>query len=278
MPSLIKVIKLNGDKEQFSVKKVYNSAMRAGASDHLAKKISKQIEKEAYPNIKTSEIFDSIKNELKKENPQSALRFNLKEGMKKLGPAGFFFEEFVRDVLSHYGMKVGTNKIISGECASYELDFIAEKEELIYFGECKYRNESKDRVDINVCLKSYAILDDIKKAGRFKDKKLNFLIVTNSKFTNEAIKYANCVGIELLGWNYPKNEGLQNLVESKNLYPVTILPAFKGYLMEVFKKEKLMLVEKVLTIDIEKFSKRYNIPKRQLEDILKEAEILLGKK
>jgi hypothetical protein len=278
MPSLIRVVKLNGEKEQFSVKKVINSAKKAGANDFLARKIAKKIEKEVYQDIKTSDIFESIKSELKREDPYVALRFNLKEAMKKLGPAGFCFEEFVRDILSNYGMTVYVNKIISGECSSYELDFLAEKENLTYLGECKFRNDSKDRIDINIPLKSYAILDDIKGAGRFKDKKLNFLIVTNSKFTNEAVKYSDCKKIELIGWNHPKGQGLEYLIESKKLYPVTILPSFKGYLMEVFNKEKLMLAEKVFTIDIEKFSKRYNIPKRQLEDLKKEAEVLLGKK
>jgi len=278
MPSLIKVIKLNGDKEQFSVKKIINSAKRAGATDYLAKKIARKIEKEVYQNIKTSEIFDNIRNELKKEDVYVALRFSLKEAMKKLGPAGFCFEDFVRNVLSNYQMKVDINKIINGACSSYELDFLAEKENLTYLGECKYRNDSKDRIDINVCLKSYAILGDIKETNRFKDKKLNFLIVTNSKFTTEAIKYANCKKMELLGWNYPKDEGLESLIESKKLYPITILPSFKGYLMEVFRKENLMLVEKVFNINIEKFSKRYNIPRRQIEDLKKEAGILLGKK
>jgi len=278
MPSLIKVTKLNGEKEQFSVNKIINSAKRAGATDYLAKKIARKIEKEVYQNIKTSEIFDSIKSELKKEDAYVALRFSLKDAMKKLGPAGFCFEEFVRNILSNYGMKVNINKVVNGVCSGYELDFLAEKENLIYLGECKYRNDSKDRIDINVCLKSYAILDDIKEANRFGDKHVNFLIVTNSKFTTEAIKYANCKKIELLGWNYPKNGGLESLIESKKLYPITILPSFKGYLMEVFKKENLMIVDRVFDIDIEKFSKRYNIPKRQLEDLRREAGILLGKK
>jgi hypothetical protein len=278
MPSLIMVIKYSGEKEPFSIKKVYNSAMRAGASSFLAKEISREVEKEVYQNISTSEIFKKIKARLKKENLQLAMRFSLKDAMKKIGPAGFVFEDYARRVLSHYEMKVDPSMIIQGKCCQYEIDFLAFKEDLVYLGECKYRNNSGDRVDINVCLKSFAILDDVKNRGRFKDKKVNFLIVTNSRFTNEAIKYSNCKGIELLGWDYPQNKGLEDMVEAKKLYPINILPSFKGYLAEALKKDRVMLVDDIFSLNIEKFGKRVNIPKKQLELLRKEAEILMDKK
>lgn len=278
MPSLIKVIKYNGEIEPFSVKKVYNSAMRAGASSSLAKEISREIEKEVYQNITTAEIFKRIRNRLKKENLQLAMRFSLKDAMKKIGPAGFVFEDFVRRVLSYYEMRMEPSMIIRGKCSQYEIDFLAFKDELVYLGECKYRNKSGDKVDVNVCLKSFAILDDVKNSGRFKDKSVNFLIVTNAQFTDEAIRYSSCKGLELLGWNYPKDEGLEDMIEAKKLYPITILPSFKGYLAEVLKKERVMLVSDVFSLNIEKFGKRVNIPKKQLESLRKEAEILIDKK
>jgi len=278
MPSFIKVVKFNGLSEPFSVKKVYNSALRAGAPNSLAKNISREIEKEVYQGITTQEIFKKVKNKLKRENLQFALRFSLKDAMKKLGPAGFIFEDFVRRVLSFYGLKVETNKILQGKCCRYEVDFLAERESIVYIGECKYRNNPGDKVDVNVCLKSFAILDDIKNGGRFKNKEVVSLIVTNSKFTDEALKYSSCKGIELLGWNYPKDEGLEDMVEAKKLYPLTILPSFKGYLAEALKRERVMLVEDVLALNVDKFIKRASIPKKQMEDLRREAEILLGKK
>lgn len=278
MPSLIKVVKFNGLSEPFSVKKVYNSAMRAGAPKALARNISREIEKEVYQGITTGEIFRKVKDKLKKENLQFALRFSLKDAMKKLGPAGFIFEDFVRRILSFYGLKVETNKVLPGKCCNYEVDFLGERESFVYIGECKYRNNPGDKVDVNVCLKSFAILDDIKNGGRFKNRDVNFLIVTNSKFTDEALRYSSCKGIELLGWNYPREEGLEDMVEAKKLYPVTILPSFKGYLAEALKREKIMLVSDVLALNVEKFSKRVNIPRKQMESLRREAEILLGKK
>lgn len=268
------VIKLNGEKEIFSSKKVYNSAMKAGAPAFLAKDISKEIETEIYDGIKTAEIFKKVKDKLKKENLQFSLRFSLKEGMKKLGPAGFVFEDFIQKVLSRSGMKLKSNKILPGKCCSYEIDFLAEKEGTTYIGECKYRNNAGDKIDVNVCLKAFAVLDDVKNTGKFNTN-LSFFIVTNSKFTDQAIKYATCKGIRLLGWSYPKNEGLEDIITKNKLYPITILPSFKSYQAEVFNKEKIMLAQEILGLDIVKFSKKVNIPKNQLEGLKREAETLL---
>lgn len=272
--ALYQVLKINGERENFSPKKVYYSAMKAGAPAFLARNISKEIEKEVYDGIKTTDIFKKVKEKLKKENLQFSLRFNLKEGMKKLGPAGFVFEDFIRQVLSRSGMKVRGSKILSGKCCSYEIDFLAEKEETTYIGECKYRNNGGDKIDVNVCLKCFAILDDIKNSGNFKNN-LIFFIVTNSKFTDQAIKYSTCKGIKLLGWNYPKNEGLEDIIDNNKLYPITILPSFKSYQAEIFKKEGIMLVDEILSLDIVKFSKKVSIPMNQLESLKREAKVLL---
>jgi len=273
MPSF-QVIKINGEKEAFSPKKVYYSAMKAGASDLLAKRISKEIEDEVYNGIKTIEIFKKVKQRLKKENAQLYLRFNLKEGMRKLGPAGFVFEDFIKKVFSRSGMKVKGSKIVAGKCCSYEIDFLAEEDDTTYIGECKYRNNAGDKIDINVCLKEFAVLDDIKERGDLKGNLVSF-IVTNVKFTDQAIKYANCKKIKLLGWDYPKNEGLEDLIDRNNLYPITTLPSFKSYQAEIFKNEGIMLADEILNLDVVKFSKKVKIPKNQLESLKREANILL---
>ena len=273
MPSY-QIIKFNGEKENFSTKKVYYSAIKAGAPAFLAKNISKEIEAEVYDGMKTSEIFKKVKDKLKKENLKLSLRFSLKEGMRKLGPAGFVFEDFTRRVLSRSGMKVKGARILSGRCCSYEVDFLAEAEGITYIGECKYRNSAGDKIDVNVCLKEFAILDDIKNSKVFNDN-LNSLIVTNSKFTDQAIKYSTCKRMRLLGWNYPKDEGLEDIIDNNKLYPVTILPSFRGYQAEILKNQGIMLVEDILSLDIDKFSKRVNIPRKQLESLKREAIALL---
>ncbi len=271
------VIKFNGEKEPFSIKKVYRSAKRVGASEELAKKIARIIKKEAYSGIKTSEIFKRVKRLLQQKIPRAAVRFNLKEGMKKLGPTGFPFEQYIGAVFSENGFKIKLNKYISGFCCKkYEIDFLAEKNNFLYIGECKYRHLPRHKVHTDTALANYARFLDIKKRYSFrKDIKLKSLLITNAKFTTRAIKYSECVGVELLGWNYPRNKGLEYLIDSQKLYPITILPSLPRFLAKIFASKKMMLAQDILKIDIKEFARKTKISKKRLEILVKEAKSLL---
>jgi len=277
------VINSRGDKELFSLQKVCRSARWAGASQELSRKIAKVIEKEAYPGIRTSEIFQKVKKLLHQKTPGAALRFNLKEGMRKLGPTGFPFEKFIGGIFRKLGFKVRINQHLPGSCLrDYEIDFLAEKGNLIYVGECKYRNFAGERVHSKDALATYARFLDILngsffKIKKYKDFKIKTILVTNTKFTNRAKNYSNCVGVETLGWKIPRNKGLEYLIEKEKLYPVTILPSLNKYLRDVFVSEKIMLVEDVLKVDPQKFSKRFKISVKYLYPLIKEAKTLLEK-
>ena len=270
MKKEIFVVNLRGEKEPFSFQKVYQSARRVGASKELAFEIAKKIEEEAFDGIPTSQIFDRIFELLLKEFPQSAIKFNLKKAIEKLGPTGFPFEKFVAKIFEFEGFEVKTNQIIPGFCVSYEIDFLAKKEGLIYIGECKFRQEPGGRVDLKAALANYARFLDVER-GRFLDSKMKYksILVTNTKFTSEAIKYSECVGVELLGWKYPKGRGLEFLIEKNKLYPVTILPSVNHQIANELISQGIVLVKDVLE---EKFEK---IKISRKEKIFKEAKILL---
>lgn len=272
------IVNLRGEKERFSFKKVYRSARRVGAPKRLAKEIALKIEREKYPGITTKEIFRSVKRELKRKEPQAALKFNLKQGMRRLGPTGFMFEKFIGDILEKHGFDVHLNQYIPGAFGRYEIDFLAKKDNLMYIGECKYRKEPGGKVHLDTALANYARFLDIKNGNFFKKSKnlkLKSYLITNAKLTNQAIRYSEGVGVELLAWNYPKGKGLEHVIDTKKLYPITILPSLNNYLANIFAKEKLMLAQDVLKIDINKFSRRTRIPIKKLKSLLKEAETLL---
>jgi hypothetical protein len=69
------------------------------------------------------------------------------------------------------------------------------------------------------------------------------ILITNTKFTSEAIAYAECAGVELLGWGYPENNNLFMRMENAKVYPVTALTGLSG-------AEKRLLVEHgVIAVD-----------------------------
>jgi hypothetical protein len=270
MEKKLYVINLRGEKEPFSFRKVLKSARSVGASKEIAFEIAKEIEKEVFPGISTSEIFDRIFELLLEKSPHSAIKFNLKRSMEKLGPTGYPFEKFVGKIFEAEGFKVKTNEFIPGFCTKYEIDFVAQRGNFLYIGECKFRHEPGGRVDLQVALANYARFLDIEK-GRFLNSGMKYksIIVTNAKFTTEAIKYSKCVGVELLGWKYPKGEGLERLIEKNQLYPITILPSVSKKLAKILINEKVVLVRDVFG----KNFKRLKISQKQ--KIQREAEILL---
>ena len=275
------VIKVNGDKEPFSFQKVFRSAIRAGAPRQLAGEIAFKIQKEAYPGVTTSDIFRKVKKLLKQQSRRSALRFDLKKSIRELGPTGFPFEKYVGEIFNNLGFNVKINQFISGKCVSdYEVDFIAEKENLIYIGECKYRNVFKERVDLKDALANYARFSDILSGSYFKYKKgrnikFKTMLVSNGKFTNKAINYSRCMGVDLLGWRFPGNKGLENIVESQKLYPITILPSLRGYIKKTLVGNRLMLVRDILDVDPVKFANKMRLKTKDLISLIKEAKLLI---
>jgi len=275
------VINLNGQKEPFSFQKVYNSVRRVGASRNLAQEIAQVIRKQAYPGIKTSEIFSKVTKMLHSETPKAALRFNLKKGMKKLGPTGFPFEKFVGEILKKLGYNVEINQYLAGHCIrSYEIDFVAQKKDIIYIGECKYRNLPGEKVHSRDALANYARFLDICNGPFFKSKKdqgfkIKTMMITNTKFTKKTLDYCECIGINALGWRYPKTKGLEYIIEENKLYPITILPALNSYLAGFFVSKKIMLVQDILNINSKRLSQYLKIPEKQILILKKQAENLL---
>jgi len=276
------VINSGGEGEPFSFKKVYQSAKRVGASESLARRIAENVAKTVYPGIKTSEIFNKVKSLLLKEDFRTAIRFSLKKAIQKLGPTGFPFEKYVGAIFKSFGFEVKLNQYLPGLCLKYEIDFLAQKRDLLYIGECKYRNLLQEKaIHSNVILANFARFLDLKegiflKQKKFRNFKIKPILVTDAKFTLDAIRFSQCQDIEFLGWRYPKNKGLEYYIESQNLYPITILPSLKNYLAEIFVAKKIMLVKDLLKLDIFKFSKENKISLNYLEALAKEGKILLG--
>ncbi len=275
------VINSRGEKELFSFKKAYDSARRVGASRVLAREIAETVKRKAFPGIKTSAIHEKIRKLLSKNVFNSALKFSLKSGMRRLGPTGFPFEKYIGEVLRESGFRVKINQLLPGFCISgYEIDFVAEKDKTVYVGECKYRNLAGDRVHSGDVLENYARFLDISrgpyfKSNKYRDFRLKTMMVTNTKFTGRSVNYSRCVGIELLGWRTPRDRGLEYLIEKEKVYPITVLPSLRGHLKDVFVSERMMLAKDVLNIDPRKLAKRFRVPAKPIESLVREARALL---
>src|SRR5690606_22663540 len=71
-------------------------------------------------------------------------------------------------------------------------------------------------------------------------------VVTNTKFTDDAINYARCVDLTLLSWDYPENNGLKANIDAYGLYPITTLTSLSKIEKHALIAKDIILVKELL--------------------------------
>lgn len=268
---LIKVLKGNGEIEFFQPKKLLGSLKRAGATPKMAKSILQHIEAELEDGMKTQEIYRHAFDLLKKENPGVAGRYDLRKALLRLGPSGYPFEKFIARIWQQLGYQVEVGAQVSGECIEHEVDVIAENETEVMMMECKYHNYHDTRSDIKTALYVHARMEDLKKHWEKKhagsSKKFRGCLVTNTKFSSSALKYAKCVGLDIVSWSYPPGKGLAQIIDEVGLHPITSLSS-----LTEAQTQKLLNNGHVLCRDVVDGIKGLRLSKDQREQIEREAQ------
>jgi len=217
-----RVFKFDGTIEPYNEEKIRSSATRVGVPKELQNEMLGAIRDRLYDGIKTKEIFEMIKEFLRSSSsPHLALKYNLKDALSQLGPSGYPFEKYVALLLGAVGYHTRTNQTIPGSCVTHEIDVLAVKDNITYFIEAKFHKNAGQRTDVRVALYIKARYDDLKSA--WKNGETKPWIVTNTRFSTDAIKYGECQNIRLTSWGYPKGEGIMDLIEHTGLHPITIL-------------------------------------------------------
>ncbi len=215
---IVSVIKSDGRRVPFDVYKVEATCRRAGASPSLAKRIAQYISEIAYDGISTKEIYELVLAALagETEHPEIKHRYRLKESIMLLGPAGFNFETYVAEVLAANGYEISSIRPkVNGRCVEHEIDLSIAKDRSRIMVECKYHNSAGTFTGLKESMYTHARFLDITegKAGLFEKE----MLVSNTRVSQEALKYALCIGQEVLSWRYPPEEGLERLIEQKGL-------------------------------------------------------------
>jgi Holliday junction resolvase-like predicted endonuclease len=271
------VEKTNGQSEAFSEEKLARSLKKAGVAEFESAKFINILKKNLYQGITTEEIAERIHNYLEKSNPNAERKYGLRQALMEMGPSGFPFEKLVSALLKKYSYKTKCNTLLQGHCVVHEIDVIAEKQNRIYFVECKYHNSVGSRSDLKVTLYVKARADDIiSKIKELKDKskETKAWIFTNTKFSKEAIAYGECMNLRLTGWNYPEKTSLQKMIEDNGLYPITMLSMLNRNEKMELLKENIILAAEVLEND--RFAKILNLSKDRQEKIINEAKMLFS--
>lgn len=273
----ITIKKADGTLEFFDSSKLISSLQKSGASKELSGEVMKQIEKELQDGMKTSYIYYRAFRILKEKSEPVASRYSLKRALSEMGPSGFPFELLISEILKEKGYKTETDLIMNGRCVEHEIDVLAKNEKEFIVCEAKFHNTTGVKSDLKVALYVDARCKDLAK-GNFDGKKPENLtpqywLVTNTKFTKNAIIYGRCNGIIMIGWGYPKEGNLQDLLEDLNLLPLTVLTNLTNQEKRVLFEQGIVLCKSIL--ENEGLLKKIGVKDSRIERIINEVKNVL---
>ncbi len=266
------IIKASGQKQEFLPEKVRRSCLRAGASPKLADEITRRVSRQVRNGMTSREIWKLIFRYLSKEAPTVASRFSLREAILRFGPEGFYFEKLIAKIFTKEGYQVETDKIFSGACVEHEIDVIAKKENEFLMIECKFHNQYGIYTGVKDVLYVWARWLDLKEA------KAGFtqpILVSNTKFSESAQKYARCKNFSLIGWSYPEEKNLQYFIEKNKLYPITVLRRLEKYYQEKLLKHGLITCQDLLEIEPRSFQSKTGLDSKKISILQNEASAIL---
>jgi len=247
--SKIKITKASGESALFDEAKLRHSLSKAGADDSQIDEILKELLKELYDGISTKRIYRLAFDRLKNRSKHLAARYHLKQAIMELGPSGYPFEKFIGEILKYQGYSVEVGVIVKGKCVNHEVDVIALADHHHFMIECKYHNQRGIFCDVKIPLYINSRFKDveaewIKLPGHDKRTHQGW-VVTNTKFSSDAIQYGNCAGLKLLGWDYPIKGSLKDLIDDLGLYPITCLTTLTRAEKQSLLDRKIVLCSEI---------------------------------
>lgn len=238
--------KASGESQAFSAEKLKHSLFRSGAPEEIIDEIVTHINNwitEEYKRedkaIPSKQIYSKAFGLLRKKTVSNAARYKLKNAIMEMGPTGYPFEYFVGEIYSIMGYDVKVSQILQGACVSHEVDVLATKGNHQRFIECKYYQSKGKTANVKVPLYIDSRVRDIITNRKTLQEYNNFTfsggVVTNTRFSTDAEEYGKCAELHLLSWDFPKGNGLKDIIDREKIFPITSLSS-----LSKTDKQKLM--------------------------------------
>lgn len=271
------IVKSTGECEAFDPAKIARTARRAGAKPELADQIAAEVSRRATDGIASNQIFEMILEILDRESPALAARYGLGQALFRLGPTGFDFEKYIAELLRAYGYETELPPILQGACVTHEVDVIARKDNHAAMIECKFRKERGIYIGIKDVMATWTrFLDLLDSSAMGKAPHLDECwLVTNTKFSEQAMQFGRCKNMTLLGWNFPKDRSLSKMIDDKTLYPITVLRALDTHTEQALVKANIMLLKQLVETDSKTLAVQTNLPEELLGRLAHEVNLII---
>jgi hypothetical protein len=267
------VTKADGSKQLFDEEKIVRTCLRMGASREDALQIVQQVEGRLYEGISTRKILQMIYSLMRKQKPAVKHLFDLKYGISLMEPKPEF-EAFIRILLVHSGFKVEPNTILRGLCGEHEADAIATRDGMTHFVEVKHHNSYHALTGLDESRIARAILEDVTEGyshGLSSIKIDRAMIVTNTRYSEHAMKYGRCRDILQVGWSSPEFFGLREMVEKHKLYPLSCLRGISAKVRLRLVEAGVVVIKQLLEQDLRYLERKTELPRETILSIMEKA-------
>jgi hypothetical protein len=268
----IRVTKWDGRLEEYNSRKVRKTLTRIGASNDVADEIIEKLEDEIYDKIQTEKILDMVFDMLNEYKSSVSFMKDLRTALAQMKPKPDF-ELYIRTLMEAQGYETQASRVIQGFCVTHEIDGVLSKNDTITYLEVKNHHDSHTYTPFNITLAAKSKSDDIREGYEKGLNNYNFdevLIVCNTRLTDHARQYAECVGIKHIGWNEPTGRGIDALITESKIYPVTMLRELSSNEHDILSGEGVVTLQDLID------ARSIKIRQDRLIELQEQAGDLLG--
>lgn len=246
----MQVRKFSGELVTFDVDRLKGSLAKSGASSDVVDAVWEAMKPMLYDGISTGDLYQLAFRLLKREANAFAARYSLKRALKELGPAGYYFEQWVARLFNHANYQTLTGQLLQGNSVTHEVDVVAQKDDELLLVECKFRNTEEAKITVTTPMYFLSRVRDFEgRTFSFFDRPMQFTagwLVTNAYLTSDSIRFGEHYGLNLLAWDYPKQTSIKRRVDNAGLYPLTCLTTITKAEKEELLKQGCILVKDIL--------------------------------
>jgi len=236
----ISVRKRDGAYVPFDIEKLRNALQRSGATANESADVVEKLKTKLFNGITTKRIYEIAYGLLRKRSNNAAGRYRLKKAILELGPTGYPFEKFIGKLFEADGYNAEVGVFVQGLCVQHEVDVVAQKGDKKYMVECKFHSDSRKKSDVKVALYIHSRFLDVSAKWKQEENNLEMvykgMVVTNTRFSEDAMQFGKCAGMKVVSWDYPHGNSLKDWIDRSAYHPITSLASLR-------KKEKQFLLE-----------------------------------
>ncbi|MFC7523618.1 restriction endonuclease [Parapedobacter sp. GCM10030251] len=246
----MQVKKYSGELVEFDVNRLKGSLSKSGASQDVVDEVWDTMRPMVYDGINTRDLYKLAFRLLKREADSFAARYSLKRALRDLGPAGYFFEQWVAKLFGHANYQTLTGQLLVGNAVTHEIDVVAQKDNEMLLVECKFRNTEDAKITVTTPMYFLSRVKD------FQGRKFSFFgepmeftagwLVTNAYMTTDSLHFAQYYGINLLSWDHPADSSIKRRVDNAGLYPITCLTTVTKSEKDTLLKQGCILVKDIV--------------------------------